>query len=44
MQRYGRIKHIMHQTVVEADPLQKTLFTEKLDNVLLPQKVMVISS
>ncbi|MEO5890111.1 MAG: FeoB small GTPase domain-containing protein, partial [Ferruginibacter sp.] len=38
MQRYGRIKHIMHQTVVEADPLQKTLFTEKLDNVLLDRK------
>ena len=38
MQRYGRIKHIMHQTVVEADPLQKTLFTEKLDNILLDRK------
>lgn len=38
VQRYGRIKHIMHQTVVEADPLQKTLFTEKLDNVLLDRK------
>lgn len=35
MQRYGRIKHIMQQTVVEADPLQKSLFTEKLDNILL---------
>ncbi len=35
MQRYSRIKHIMQQTVVEADPLQKTLFTEKLDNILL---------
>ena len=35
MQRYGRIKHIMQQTVIEADPLQRTLFTEKLDNVLL---------
>jgi len=35
MQRYGRIKHIMKQTVVEADPLQKALFTEKLDNILL---------
>lgn len=38
MQRYGRIKHIMHHTVVEADPLQKTLFTEKLDNILLDRK------
>jgi ferrous iron transport protein B len=35
MQRYGRIKHVMQQTVVEADPLQKALFTEKLDNLLL---------
>lgn len=38
MQRYGRIKHIMQQTVIEADPLKKTLFTEKLDNVLLDRK------
>ena len=38
MQRYARIKHIMQQTVVEADPLQKTLFTEKLDNILLDRK------
>ncbi len=35
MQRYGRIKHIMQQTVVEADPLQKALLTEKLDDILL---------
>jgi ferrous iron transport protein B len=35
IQRYGRIKTIMQQTVVEADPLQKTLLTEKLDNILL---------
>jgi ferrous iron transport protein B len=35
MQRYSRIKHIMQQTVVESDPLQKALFTEKLDNILL---------
>ncbi len=33
--RYGRIKHIMQQTVIETDPLKKTLFTEKLDNILL---------
>ncbi|HTB51207.1 MAG TPA: ferrous iron transport protein B [Ferruginibacter sp.] len=38
MQRYGRIKHIMQQTVIEADPLQKALFTEKLDNILLDRK------
>lgn len=35
VQRYGRIKHIMSQTVVEEDPLQKVLFTERLDNILL---------
>lgn len=35
MLRYGRIKSIMQHTVVEADPQQKALFTEKLDNVLL---------
>lgn len=35
MQRYARIRHIMQQTVVESDPLQKSLFTEKLDNILL---------
>lgn len=35
MQRYGRIKFIMQQTVVESDPLQKAMFTERLDNILL---------
>lgn len=35
MQRYARIKLIMQVAVVEADPLQKVLFTEKLDKVLL---------
>ncbi len=35
LQRYTRIKHIMQLTVVEDDPLQKVLFTEKLDNLLL---------
>lgn len=35
MLRYGKIKHILQRTVVEADPLQKALFTEKLDNILL---------
>ena len=35
MQRYNRIKFIMQQTVVENDPLKKSLFTEKLDNILL---------
>ena len=33
--RYGRIKHLMQQNVIESDPLQKALFTERLDNVLL---------
>jgi ferrous iron transport protein B len=35
LQRYGRIRHIMQQAVSEPDPLQKTLFTERLDNILL---------
>ncbi|MDZ4794712.1 MAG: ferrous iron transport protein B [Bacteroidota bacterium] len=35
LQRYSRIRHIMQQTVSEPDPLQKTLFTERLDNLLL---------
>jgi ferrous iron transport protein B len=35
MQRYGRIKQIMQHTVSEPDPLQKTLFTEKLDKLFL---------
>ena len=35
LQRYGKIKAIMKQTVVETDPLQKALFTQKLDDILL---------
>jgi ferrous iron transport protein B len=35
MQRYARIKEIMNKTVVEDGPLQKSLFTEKLDNILM---------
>ena len=35
LKRYGKIKAIMKQTVVEADPLQKALFTQKLDDILL---------
>ena len=35
LQRYSRIRHIMQQTVSEPDPLQKSLFTERLDNFLL---------
>jgi ferrous iron transport protein B len=35
LQRYGRIKQILQHTVSEPDPLQKALFTERLDNILL---------
>ncbi len=35
LQRYSRIRQIMQQSVIEPDPLQKKLFTEKLDNILL---------
>ncbi|MRG46518.1 ferrous iron transport protein B [Chitinophaga sp. SYP-B3965] len=35
MQRYSRIKHIMNVTVVETDPLQQQLQTERIDNLLL---------
>jgi ferrous iron transport protein B len=35
LQRYTRIKSIMQQTVSEPDPLQKSRFTEKLDNLLI---------
>ena len=31
--RYGRIREIMQQSVVEPGPLQKSLFTEKLDTI-----------
>jgi len=35
MQRYARIRQIMKHTVSEPDPLQKKLFTERLDDILL---------
>jgi ferrous iron transport protein B len=35
MQRYGRIKHIMQQSVVEPDVLQRSIFTQKLDDIFL---------
>lgn len=35
LQRYHRIKQVMQHTVTEPDPLQKKLFTERLDDVLL---------
>src|SRR6478672_9419512 len=38
LQRYSRIKHIMQVAVAEPDPLQQTLLTDKLDNVLLHRR------
>ncbi len=38
MLRYGRIKQVMAQSVVEADPLRKSILTEKLDNIFLHRK------
>ncbi|OQP58945.1 ferrous iron transporter B [Niastella vici] len=38
LQRYNRIKHIMQVAVSEPNPHQQTLFTEKLDNILLDRK------
>lgn len=35
MQRYQRIRQIVQQSVVEEDPVERKLFTEKLDNILL---------
>ncbi|HEY2721708.1 MAG TPA: FeoB small GTPase domain-containing protein, partial [Chitinophagaceae bacterium] len=38
LQRYGRIKRVMQVAVSEPGPLQKTLFTERLDDVLLDRR------
>jgi ferrous iron transport protein B len=38
LQRYSRIRHIMQLVVSEPDPLQKSLFTERLDNLLLHRR------
>lgn len=38
LQRYSRIKHLMQVAVSEPDPLQQTLLTDKLDNVLLHRR------
>ena len=38
LQRYSRIRHVMQQSVSEPDPLQQSLFTEKLDNILLHRR------
>ncbi|QEH40120.1 ferrous iron transport protein B [Chitinophaga sp. XS-30] len=35
MQRYAHIKQVMNGTVVETDPLQQQLQTERIDNILL---------
>lgn len=38
LQRYNRIKQIMQVAVSEPDQLQQTLFTEKLDDILLHRR------
>jgi ferrous iron transport protein B len=38
LQRYGRIRHVMQVAVSEPDPLQKSLFTERLDDILLHRR------
>lgn len=38
LQRYHRIKQVMQHTVAEPDPMQKKLFTEKLDDILLHRR------
>jgi ferrous iron transport protein B len=38
LQRYSRIRQIMQQAVTEPDPLQKSIFTERMDNVLLHRR------
>ncbi|HEY6954391.1 MAG TPA: ferrous iron transport protein B [Flavisolibacter sp.] len=38
LQRYGRIKHIMNVAVTEPDPLERKIFTDRMDNVLLDRK------
>ncbi len=35
MQRYQRIRQVMTKNVVEPDPLEKKLLTDRLDNILL---------
>jgi ferrous iron transport protein B len=38
LERYSRIKHIMQVAVTEPDPLQQTILTDKLDNLLLHRR------
>ncbi|RYZ21679.1 MAG: ferrous iron transport protein B [Chitinophagaceae bacterium] len=35
LQRYTRIKHVMQASVTEPDPKQRSLFTDRLDDLLL---------
>ena len=38
VQRYQKINHVINQAISEPSVLQKTLFTEKLDNILLHRR------
>jgi ferrous iron transport protein B len=38
LERYSRIKHIMQVAVTEPDPLEQTILTDKLDNILLHRR------
>ena len=38
LQRYTRIRQVMQASVSEPDPVQQTLFTEKLDDILLHRR------
>ena len=38
LQRYQHIKQIMKKNVIEPDPLEKKMFTDKLDDILLHRK------
>ncbi len=38
VQRYSRIRQIMQQAVSEPDPLKKSIFTERLDNIMLHRR------
>lgn len=38
LQRYGRIRHIMNIAVIEPDPLEQKIFTDKMDNLLLHRR------
>jgi ferrous iron transport protein B len=38
LQRYSRIRQVMQSAVSEPDPLQQSLFTEKLDDILLHRR------